>query len=131
MTLAWRPRLRITAGFAMTLGAMLSAGPAAAMQRGADLPPPNLDDYVVIDDELADGDGDGVKETQIRHYGNLAGDRIFSMTSDGILWAWSLEGHGGGGDPEHNYVIRDSDCDGAFDERYGLDEEFNVPECAK
>jgi hypothetical protein len=28
-----------------------------------------------------------------------------------------------------HYVIRDSDCDGIFDERYGLDEEYHLPDC--
>jgi hypothetical protein len=28
-------------------------------------------------------------------------------------------------------VIRDSNCDGTFDERYGLDEQFHVPDCLK
>jgi hypothetical protein len=52
------------------------------------------------------------------------------MTSNGRLWAWSLDTR----DDEsgvHNYVIRDSNCDGVFDEVYGLDAEFHVPECLK
>jgi hypothetical protein len=28
-------------------------------------------------------------------------------------------------------VIRDSNCDGSFDEVYGLDDEFHVPDCVK
>ena len=32
---------------------------------------------------------------------------------------------------ERNFVIRDSDCDGSFDERYSLDEQFYVPDCLK
>ena len=48
-------------------------------------------------------------------YLNLNGDSAFSMTSNGRLWASSLDTR----DDEsgmHNYVIRDSNCDGVFDE---------------
>jgi hypothetical protein len=46
-----------------------------------------------------------------------AGDSVFSMTTKGGLWAWSLaSGPAGGTDPSRNYMIRHSDCDGAFDE---------------
>ncbi|MGE5154943.1 MAG: hypothetical protein ACM3ST_13125 [Bdellovibrio bacteriovorus] len=88
--------------------------------------------FLLISEEDGDGDDDGVKETHILRYRNLDGDSIFSMTTKGRLWAWSLESVGspalsGSG----NYVIRDSDCDGIFDERYGLDEEFRVPDCLK
>jgi hypothetical protein len=91
---------------------------------------PETEGFVLTGEEDGDGDGDGIKETHIRHYRNLAGDSVFSMTTKDTLWAWSMSSHGGGGtDPGHNYVIRDSNCDGSFDERYGLDEEFHVPEC--
>lgn len=80
----------------------------------------------------ADGDGDGVKETHVRRYKNLAGDKVFSMTTGGRVWAWSLESHAGDAkDLTLNYVIRDGDCDGVFEERFGLDAEFQVPDCLK
>lgn len=93
-------------------------------------PPPQLDGFSKYSERDADGDGDGVKETRIEKYVNQAGDSIVSMTTKGRLWAWSLDSV----DNEsatHNYVIRDSDCDGIFDEVYGLDEEFHVPDCLK
>jgi hypothetical protein len=93
---------------------------------------PEVEDFVMTQEEDGDGDGDGVNETHIRHYRNLAGDSVFSMTTKETLWAWSMSSHGGGGtDEARNYVIRDSNCDGSFDERYGLDEEFHVPDCLK
>lgn len=109
----------------------VAAGRAVAMETGA-FPPPDLGKYLLVDEDDGDGDGDGVEETRILRYRDAAGDSVFSMTTKGRLWAWSLESHGGAGaSPERNYVIRDSDCDGLFDERYGLDEEFHVPDCLK
>ena len=32
---------------------------------------------------------------------------------------------------DNNYVIRDSNCDGVFDGRYGLAEDFHVPDCLR
>ena len=51
------------------------------------------------------------------------------MTTNGRLWAWSLETKGESTSGPQNYVIRDSDCDGTFDEVYGLDEQYYLPEC--
>jgi len=78
----------------------------------------------------ADGDGDGVKETLIVQYLNPAGDSIVSMSTKGRVWAWSLE-TSGNDSSVRNYVIRDSDCDGVFDEVYSLDDKFHVPACVK
>ncbi|MDH5469397.1 MAG: hypothetical protein OEY45_12945 [Gammaproteobacteria bacterium] len=92
--------------------------------------PPALDGFAVHSEREGDGDGDGVNETHIRQYMNNDGDSLFSMTTAGRLWAWSLNTR----DSESavkNYVIRDSDCDGIFDEVYSLDEDFHVPECLK
>ena len=47
------------------------------------------------------------------------------------MWAWSLETKGDSINGPKNYVIRDSDCDGVFDEVYGLDDKFTVPDCLK
>ena len=64
----------------------------------------------------------------MRHYSNATGDRVFSMTTKGVLWAWSLQSHAGP-TSDNNYVIRDGNCDGVFEQRYKLDEEFHVPDC--
>jgi len=94
--------------------------------------PPEMSKFLLISEEDGDGDGDGVKETHVLRYRNLGGDSIFSMTTKGRLWAWSLESVGNPAvSGPGNYVIRDSDCDQVFDERYRLDEEFHVPDCLK
>jgi len=103
------------------------SGPAAAVEKG-DFKAPSLDGFTMTSEENADGDGDGLKETHVKHYSSEMGDRLFSMSTKGMLWAWSLQSHAGP-KSENNYVIRDGDCDGVFDERYQLDEEFHVPDC--
>jgi hypothetical protein len=92
--------------------------------------PPALEGFNQHDERDADGDGDGKNETKLGQFLNANGDSIVSFTSNGQVWAWSLDTR----DSEigsENYVIRDSDCDGVFDEVYGLDEEFHVPDCVK
>jgi hypothetical protein len=92
--------------------------------------PPDLEGFNLHDERDADGDGDGKNETRIKHYLNSNGDSIASFTSNERLWAWSLDTR----DSDIgsvNYVIRDSNCDGIFDEVYGLDDEFHVPDCVK
>ena len=92
--------------------------------------PPDMDGFMLHNERDADGDGDGVNETRIQQYLNEQGDSLVSMTSNGHIWAWSLSTNNNDS-PVHNYVIRDSDCDGIFDEVYSLDEDFHVPECVK
>lgn len=92
--------------------------------------PPDLEGFNQHDEREADGDGDGQNETMLGQYLNANGDSIVSFTTNGRVWAWSLDTRDNELGPE-NYVIRDSDCDGTFDEVYGLDDEFHVPECVK
>jgi hypothetical protein len=92
--------------------------------------PPDLEGFTLHHERDADGDGDGVDETRIRQYLSRTGDSIVSMSSGERLWAWSLDTRGDESGPR-NYVIRDSDCDGVFDEVYGLDDEFHLPDCLK
>jgi len=92
--------------------------------------PPDMEGFSLHSERDADGDGDGTNETHIMQYMNTQGDSLFSMTTEGRIWAWSLDSH----DSDigsSNYVIRDSDCDGVFDEVYSLDEQFHVPACLK
>lgn len=98
--------------------------------RAEQFEPPSLDGFVLHSERDADGDGDGVKETHITQYVNENGDSLVSMTTNGRIWAWSLDTRDSETGPD-NYVIRDSDCDGVFDEVYGLDAQFHVPECVK
>ena len=106
-------------------------GKVRAVEAGV-YQPPDMTKFLLISEQDGDGDGDGVKETHILRYRNLEGDSIFSMTTQGRLWAWSLESVGSAAvSGPGNYVIRDSDCDGTFDERYALNEEFHLPDCLK
>jgi hypothetical protein len=92
--------------------------------------PPDLAGFNLHGENDADGDGDKINETHIKHYLNGHGDSLVSMSTGGVVWAWSLDTR----DSElgtENYVIRDSDCDGVFDEVYSLDDEFHVPDCVK
>ena len=128
-----QPFLSVFLGIAVA-ALFIALGPTrlAALETGA-YQPPDISQFLLVGEENGDGDGDGLKETHILRYRNLAGDSVFSMTTGGRLWAWSLESHGAANeaDPGRNYVIRDSDCDGTFDERYRLDEQFHVPDCLK
>jgi hypothetical protein len=105
------------------------AGQAGAVEQG-DFHGPGMEGFVKVQEYAADGDEDGVKETRVRRFKNLDGDRMFTMTSGELLWAWSVD-TAASATLEGDYVLRDSDCDGRFDERYGLDEEFKVPDCLK
>jgi hypothetical protein len=92
--------------------------------------PPDMAGFTQQSEREADGDGDGVNETHIVQYLNPQGDSVVSMTTKGRVWAWSLETRNNDSSVR-NYVIRDSDCDGTFDEVYGLDDKFHVPDCLK
>lgn len=106
------------------------AGPADApgMEKGMFFKP-DLSEFALHNEYDDDGDGDGIKETHVRRYINKAGDTAFSMTTSGTLWAWSLDTKDDDADIRKNYVIRDSNCDTVFDERYSLDAQFTVPAC--
>jgi hypothetical protein len=109
---------------------LASQAPAGASETGY-FSPPGLDGFSLHGEEEGDGDGDGTRETHIKRYYNPAGDSIFNMTTKGRLWAWSQSSAANSSDLMSNYVIRDSNCDGLFDERYGLDEEYHIPDCLK
>lgn len=108
------------------------AAPALAAETGY-FSAPDISTFLLVSEEDGDGDGDGINETRIRHYKNVAGDKAFSMTTKDRLWAWSVESRASSGEVnlDRNFVIRDSDCDGTFDERYSLNEQFHVPDCLK
>ena len=112
---------------AVILGMTCLPVPAQATQFS----PPSLEGFSPGGERDADGDGDGVSETHVLTYYNAAGDSIYSMTTNGHLWAWSLETKGEPTSGPRNYVIRDSNCDGIFDEVYGLDDKYYLPDCVK
>jgi hypothetical protein len=108
---------------------LLSVGPAPGMQQGL-FAAPEMEGFVKIQELDGDGNDDGVKETRIRRFRNVNGDRMFTMTAKDQLWAWSVDAvDDDDSQINRNYVLRDSDCDGRFDERYRLDEGFNLPAC--
>ena len=91
---------------------------------------PDLEDYALHNEYDDDGNGDGVKETHVRRYINSKGDSAFSLSTNDRLWAWSVNTKAGDdADIRKNYVIRNSNCDNVFDERYNLNAEFHVPDC--
>jgi len=109
---------------------MVSLTGLSLVAQAAQFTPPDLEGFNLHDERDADGDGDGKNETRIKHYLNANGDSLASFTSNERLWAWSLDTRDSDIGPK-NYVIRDSDCDGVFDEVYSLDDEFHVPDCVK
>jgi hypothetical protein len=120
-------RVRLFKGLLISLALFFCGTP---LLQAAQFTPPELAGFNLHAERDADGDGDGVNETHIRQYFNSSGDSVVSFTTQARLWAWSLDTR----EDESalkNYVIRDSDCDGVFDEVYGLDDEFHVPECVK
>jgi hypothetical protein len=118
-------------GAALVASILLGGSEVLAVQTGV-FAPPDLGQFLLVGQEEGDGDGDGVKETHILRYAAISGDSVFSMTTNGRLWAWSMESPAAEAwDISRNYVIRDSDCDGAFDERYDLAAEFHLPDCLK
>jgi len=144
---------RLSAGFALVVLAGLFLGACseqsqepAAQVAGNPGPPaadadtpamgkgifskPAMEGFTLHNEYDDDGDGDGINETHVVRYINSQGDTLFSMTTNGTLWAWSLDIKGDDDTAvTGNYVILDSDCNGFFDERYRLDAEFHVPAC--
>jgi hypothetical protein len=114
----------------LTAALMVSLTGWLQLAQAAPFTPPDLEGFNLHDARDAAGDGDGENETGIRQYLNANGDSLASFTSNDRLWAWSLDTRGDEIGPQ-NYVIRDSNCDGSFDEVYGLDDEFHVPDCVK
>jgi len=114
----------------LTIILMVSLTGMLRVAQAGQFTPPDLEGFNQHDERDADGDGDGKNETRLGQYLNANGDSIVSFTSNGRLWAWSLDTRDDESGPR-NYVIRDSNCDGSFDEVYGLDDEFHVPDCTR
>jgi hypothetical protein len=109
---------------------LLAMAGMSGMAQAKDFTPPDLEGFNLHDERDADGDGDGENETRLHQYLNANGDSLVSFTTNDRLWAWSLDTRDDEVGPR-NYVIRDSNCDGTFDEVYGLDDEFHVPDCTR
>lgn len=109
--------------------ALPDASPPAITREKGMYFKPDLSDFTFQNEYDADGNGDGVKETRVQRFINSKGDTAFSMTTGERLWAWSLDTQEDASDIHKNFVIRDSNCDGVFDERYSLNAEYHVPTC--
>ena len=114
----------------MLLVLLLSTAGMSGMAQAKDFTPPDLEGFNLHAERDADGDGDGENETRLHQYLNANGDSLVSFTTNGRLWAWSLDTRDDEVGPR-NYVIRDSNCDGTFDEVYSLDDDFHVPDCTR
>lgn len=115
-----------------TRGLMLTvflAGAAGGLQA-SQFTPPDLEGFNLHHERDADGDGDGDHETRLAQYLNSNGDSLVSFSTNGRIWAWSLDTRDNDAGTR-NYVIRDSNCDGIFDEVYSLNDEFHVPDCTR
>jgi len=125
-----KPSLPFLPALSLLVSALMLLVPQTGAASTKRFAAPDLEGFKLHDEREADGDGDGVNETQIKQYRSQSGDSIVSMTTRDRLWAWSMDTHDNDSG-EHNYVIRDSNCDGVFDEVYSLDDEFHVPDCLK
>lgn len=108
--------------------ALIQVGAVFSSAGAAQFTPPDIEGFDRVAEYDRDGDGDGIRETHITRYRNSDGDSLVSLTTRGRLWAWSLNSNENNL-PTKNYVIRDGDCDGIYDEVYSLDDEFFLPEC--
>jgi len=104
-----------------------------AMEKGL-FQPPSLEGYTLSEEKMLDKDKikDGVKETKLEIYVNAAGQKIGKYSTNGKTWEWAIKSVQDVNDNTHNYAIRDSNCDGQFDERYAFTgEEVYLPDCLK
>ena len=126
-----RPRWRIVS-MLLPLCFLAVMQPGNAMEKG-EYPAPALDKFQPAGESEADVDADGVNDSLIRRYTSEAGESVFSLSTGDRLWAWSIAVPDAGGqlDQTQSYLIRDSNCDGVFDQKYATDEDFELPACLK
>lgn len=106
-----------------------------AMEKGV-FQPPSLDGYTLDRTKYSDKDTiiDGIKETKIEVFKNSSGQIIAKYTTNNKTWAWAKlmdPSDVNNIDTSINYVIRDSDGDGKFDEMYNRTEDFYLPNWVK
>jgi len=106
---------------------------AYAMEKGV-FQPPSLEGYKLEKEFDVDVDEDGIKESNMTRYQNSAGDRILKLKTKNRIWGWAVKRHKypeDKNDLTKNYAIKDSNCNGIFDEIYRWDEQFYLPDCLK
>lgn len=122
------------AGTTLAVILLLTSALGLAFEMGV-FEPPSLDGYLLVEEKLLDKDEvkDGIKETRLEKYQSRSGEKIGKYVTGGKNWAWAVAPNRK--DVCHypdNYVIRDSDGDGVFDERYRFcGEEFWLPAWTK
>lgn len=122
------------AGTTLAVILLLTSASGLAFEMGV-FEPPSLDGYSLVEEKLLDKDEvkDGIKETRLEKYQSRSGEKIGKYVTGGKNWAWAVAPNRK--DVCHypdNYVIRDSDGDGVFDERYRFcGEEFWLPTWTK
>jgi len=96
--------------------------------------PPSLEGYVLDNAAYLDKDKiiDGIHETLGEVFKNSEGKVIVRLSTDRKTWAWGIFGNPSDRtDIINNYVIRDSNGDGIFDEKYPANEQFFLPDWVK
>lgn len=122
------------AGTTLAVILLLTSASGLAFEMGV-FEPPSLDGYSLVEEKLLDKDEvkDGTKETRLEKYQSRSGEKIGKYVTGGKNWAWAVAPNRK--DVCHypdNYVIRDSDGDGVFDEQYRFcGEEFWLPAWTK
>ena len=122
--------LRASLGSVLLATAVGLAVLTAGTSGQATFTAPGLQAYRLQKAYQQDADGDGVEETHVHRYRSRVGDQVLSLSARGQVWAWTLDtANDDDADIMANHVIRDSDCDGNFDQRYGLHEPYRLPVC--
>lgn len=67
------------------------------------------------------------EETKVETFENKAGDRIFKLTTNGVVWAFGIVP---GGDPTKGYILRDPACKKKLTEKWAPTAPFSAPDCA-
>ena len=96
--------------------------------------PPSLEGYHFDKAKKFDKDWpeDGIKETLVERFLNSKGQGILKYTTKGKTWAWGIMGNPSDrNDTTNNFLIRDSDGDGSYDEKYLGNEGFSLPDYLK
>jgi hypothetical protein len=95
--------------------------------------PPDLNDYQLSKEW--DDNSVWIKDTHVMKYTNRKGDKIYRYSTNKHVWGWTVvlsNAKETGHDLTKNYKIRDSKCNGKFDEKYSLEEAWpGSPACAR
>ena len=107
-------------------GAPAASGPVAVDSAG--FPPPSVEGFESRGIHMMDGSPaiEGA-ETAVEIFVNPVKDTIYRISLNGVTWGY---GWLPGGEAIQGHILRDSDCDGDYDEKWDPDAPFSAPECA-